>query len=431
MGTTFIAIPNNYKQLSTITKKAYLYACLALDYPICIESGVNFNSNTIQLDYGSDSSDTEYNIYINLSSLKSYLPNKFIDESFFKQFDTIAVNKGLMFNSINTSSNSIIHLDVASSFTMLDDFISRYDFNPKYPQEILDGSAKIICDYLAFVNCISPTATSDAELLPLQNTNTYVCNPNFVKLNPLLRELKIEDYFKLTDTKITRKTLTDLKAKRLEIGIVGLGGASSCFYYFTEMLCKYYKIKDLFKSITVWEGDEIDKSNLPRIPLDYITPTRDTLYTNNGYFIPLKSKLRLLTHHMKEEVSKHICCIPNFLTELSETNDIELPRVFIGAPNLVTRQQFNKSTYRFYGIFHQNDEVLLWTNPNTQNSLAYETYGKIDLTHYFLNMFKGTVQLLIKLIEDDENTFVKDDLFFRYNSKQATENINSENYIIF
>ena len=68
-----------------------------------------------------------------------------------------------------------------------------------------------------------------------------------------------------------------------------------------------------------------------------------------------------------------------------------------------------------YGLFHANDTVYLHTTPDTTDNIAYETYGRINLTTYFINMYVAVVNLLKLLAVHEDNEFIRNDIKLEYN----------------
>lgn len=228
--------------------------------------------------------------------------------------------------------------------------------------------------------------------------NAYFINPNMAKIfkkNVLSIELMLNmlGY----DLKEIGELLKKVSNKKLSIMMVGLGGTMSNFVYFATELAKLARLKNnIFKNVVVYENDKLEVSNLPRIPIDYISP----IFLQNNYFL---NKLSNNKVNMLFNVDK---LGDNVITQTKQLYKREdFGKNFnwvIGTPNIQTRTLISEVTNKFICPMHSNNELYIFIAPKVIGSdLMFETYGRIRLSKFFFNMLEMTIQCLKLMLNDN------------------------------
>jgi len=68
--------------------------------------------------------------------------------------------------------------------------------------------------------------------------------------------------------------------------------------------------------------------------------------------------------------------------------------IIYGAPGIETRQFLSNSQFTFFAATHRDGEYSIVENPDVDNDLMMETYGKINLSKFFLNHLSMTIDFL-------------------------------------
>lgn len=331
---------------------------------------------------------------------------------------------------VQINSSDLILVDRESYTTSLDEYEQTYnEVFSRYKKEIettiinQTSSTKEIVniqDCLSIRHLFLIRNTSYQNDYSTTDLNGYYINPNMATLLngkrvtiDMLFELFGVDKDKLCDK------LTKLKSKQLGIALIGLGGTMSNFTYFLNEMVEYFKIDNLFDTLVVYENDSLEISNLPRIPLDYITPIRRI---NSGGVIPKLNIFRNLRSLFKTNLLEE----NRFIEYKAKAFDF-----VIGSPDLATRtNMFNSDSKNFICPLHFNNELVIFENPKVLASdMVQETYGSIELTFFFLNMFRMTIELIDIMLKDE---LAINEKVFSFNSKESidffAENTKKSNY---
>ncbi len=194
-----------------------------------------------------------------------------------------------------------------------------------------------------------------------------------------------------------RALLLKVKSKKLNISLIGYGGMGINLIHFISLLSNEVNVKALFKTLHIYEADNLSFSNSFRIYKD-ITQYSSQLKSMN--------KLALFDEYdIAHDVKLH--------KKRFEDSDINDEHIHIGAPDFNTRKTLYKSKFIFTG--HQNDSIMFVSSPEVSSSLTIESYGSINLTTFFLNLIASTLKLLELFAQNDiSSTYAKNKKLYEY-----------------
>ncbi len=200
----------------------------------------------------------------------------------------------------------------------------------------------------------------------------------------------------IDDTKLL-ELLIKVKSKKHRITLVGYGGMGINLIHFLSLMCDQVDIKYIFRSLKIYEGDNLSFSNTFRIYKD-ITRYPSTISPHN--------KLNLFNEY---NLSKEIRLVKQRFGE----DNLADGELYIGAPDFTTRDILQKHNFIFMG--HKDDSVVLVSRPLVNDALTIESYGSINLATFFLNLIAATLQLLQYLgTRDNNETLPENTLVYRY-----------------
>ena len=235
----------------------------------------------------------------------------------------------------------------------------------------------------------------------------YTYNPEFKKLAK--RSVGIDDivddindipYF---HSRELYQMLKSIKKEKMNLVVIGYGGAMANFLWNLSVIAKYLSITNLFKQITIYEKETLTFTNLLRIgkPIAWLTKERELEYItalSQGAedvpaFIPDKfTKPQLIV--TEETLLAHDFRIVNrYLTQ----NDIDASgkTIYIGAPNFETRNMLHGAGVPFFMIGHSDNRVQISKTPYVlNNGLTTETYGKIKIPELLMNLQLATTTFI-------------------------------------
>lgn len=259
---------------------------------------------------------------------------------------------------------------------------------------------------------------------------SYLFNPNMARIMHC-NVVPTKTIFNILgeDENVVKDNLETIIKKKLDIVIVGLGGSMSNFVYWTERLAEYFGIKEhIFKSALIYEEDKLEVSNLFRIPLDYISP----LYLKSINIDTRKGYSKALMMYNTKQFCKEFVLVDRYLNENDDFKRIDNAYDFIiGSPILKTRDLLSKATNKFICPLHSNNDLYIFENPKIENfETMIESYGSINLSYFFLNMFKMTLECLNLMATRKE--LLQDNLVLEYSSKNIDieSNLNGTNETI-
>lgn len=213
--------------------------------------------------------------------------------------------------------------------------------------------------------------------------------------------IKIFNYNTSQITKILKK----LKSKRFSMVLLGAGGTGSNFLYWTSQLCELTNINEIFNTIVVIDYDKFDIVNMLRIP--FIPNIDENESTYKVDCIPNNIKIissTFTTSYTKIDRQEDLDWIIN--NKIS--NSFAKRELCIyGAPDIQTRNLLNNYPKKFFAATHQDDRFSIIENPIVDENFIIETYGKINLSKFFINQLYMTIEFLKYLSE--QNTIAYSD----------------------
>jgi hypothetical protein len=212
------------------------------------------------------------------------------------------------------------------------------------------------------------------------------------------RQLHISELITMlgyTKTDIS-KLLQYVKAKELKLALVGAGGTGSNFLHWIYEMCEWTGKTRIFTKVTIYDDDDFDIPNMLRIP--FIPQFKGMVNSSKKVnCIPAKFKIIALNFVSKDR---------KLTVEDTETGMLGIAKKLIiyGAPDIETREFLSASEYTFVAATHRDSEFSLVENPTVDNDLMLETYGKINLSKFFLNHLTMTIEFL-KYMRDKDTPY--------------------------
>ncbi len=203
-----------------------------------------------------------------------------------------------------------------------------------------------------------------------------------------VRKLHISELITMlgyTKTDIT-KLLQGVKNKTYNLTLVGLGGTGSNFLHWMYEMAEWTGKIEIFNKVTSFDDDDFDVPNMLRIP--FVPQFNNEIQTSKKVrCIPSQFKIiaRYFTLHEARLTHEDI---------LSGSPGNPEKTIIYGAPDIETREWLSSSFYTFIAATHRDSEYSLVENPRVDNDLMMETYGKINLSKFFLNHLTMTIKFL-------------------------------------
>ena len=189
------------------------------------------------------------------------------------------------------------------------------------------------------------------------------------------------------------KLLQAVKNKNYNIALVGIGGTGSNFLHWLSQMSEWTGKTKIFPTLYAYDDDDFDIPNMLRIPFlpEFRGPnsTAKKVDCLPGRFKELAGRLMVVDERLDED-------------RLSSTYIGSNTRTIIyGAPDIATRSMLSASLYTFIAATHRDSEFSLVENPAVDDELMMETYGKINLSKFFLNHLTMTLKFLEHIRDRD------------------------------
>lgn len=215
--------------------------------------------------------------------------------------------------------------------------------------------------------------------------------------------------------------LVAVKNKSLNFIFAGIGGTGMNTAYWLDELSKLTNTINIFNTISVFEKETIEFSNILRFPLPLSTYYQYAPYSNRAYKIDIippllnrltNRKLNISNSYLEkssylygEFFGHHYNTSSNYYTAKPRT-------VIYGAPGLEHRNYLS-SLGNFVCATHASNSCSIWLNPTQTESIEIESYGSIQLGPFMMNQLRMTIGLL-ELLASDTPLDTKDHEYLNY-----------------
>lgn len=216
--------------------------------------------------------------------------------------------------------------------------------------------------------------------------------------------------------------LVAVKNKSFNFIFAGIGGTGMNTAYWLDELSKLTNTINIFNTISVYEKESIEFSNILRFPLPLSTyyqyaPRQSNRAYKTSIIPPLLNRLtnrKLIINNWY--INKDCYLGYEFFTSSSNTGParyIAKPRTVIyGAPGLEHRNYLS-SLGNFVCATHASNSCSIWLNPTQTESIEIESYGSIQLGPFMMNQLRMTIGLL-ELLASDTPLDTKDHEYLNY-----------------
>lgn len=185
------------------------------------------------------------------------------------------------------------------------------------------------------------------------------------------------------------KLLQAVKNKDLSIVLVGIGGTGSNFLHFMHKMTEWVGKDEIFVYLRAYDDDQYDVPNLLRIPF---TPKMSANFTDGpGKVTSIPKEFKLIANTFSSHGQNLVS------DDFIGTNLQKSKTIIYGAPDMATRQWLTESEYTFIAATHKDNMFSLIENPEIDQDLIIETYGKINLSMFFMNHLSMTIRFLEEL----------------------------------
>jgi hypothetical protein len=220
-----------------------------------------------------------------------------------------------------------------------------------------------------------------------------------------------------------------VQKKKLDIVLTGLGGGGSNFTYWLTELCGVLGKQNLFQSLTIYETEDVEYSNILRFPKNVLT-------TRNGS----THKLHTLTNERILAREINLCSVKMDQERIDSILESKPDTIFYGGGSVETAEFLNK--YNFISATHGNTVCTLLVKPVQDSRIQMESYGVIQLAPFFMNQLRMAIGAMEFLAQDEivweTNTFLEYDFTladtkrdkFKYNWQFSTNNSIGTEHIV-
>lgn len=270
------------------------------------------------------------------------------------------------------------------------------------------GSQNMVCD--AFYPTYVRESLTNGNMPTALSKRASAISP-FIASELNLYQVPFDDIVKMLGyKKLNLKATVDaVKAKHLELVLVGLGGTGMNFMHWGEELCNYVNSVNVFKRLMIYDQDAVDLTNMFRFP-KILNPYNQYLNEGGKLFkvdaIPNSSVL-------SDSIFKERSFIRHGNIARAVSNQDGSPRlssswtsrILYGAPDIATREMFSQfKDLKFISGTHGNDDCQLYIKPMQDSTIQIESYGMINLSVFFMNQIKMTIAFFELLASDTDLT---------------------------
>lgn len=272
----------------------------------------------------------------------------------------------------------------------------------------------------------------------LRAPKTGVCiSPWFASMFGL-KQLETEQMCRILgfDKKYIKSLFDAIKRKQPNIVFIGYGGTNvNTIHWLTEMGKMTHSI-NVFNSVSIYEPEMAEVSNLLRFPKD---PSACTVYSRRNQQSvrsSIASKLSLrgsdlnaLSSSPVIERQEFFDAERNQFQHIAEdgTRTIKHNTILYGAPGISTRERLSKHG-NFISATHGDANCRLDLNPHQDTELQVESYGIIQLGGFFMNQLRMAIGLLEVLARDDIDFSAQDQTLMEYSFNGESVLMTDRNY---
>jgi hypothetical protein len=223
--------------------------------------------------------------------------------------------------------------------------------------------------------------------------------------------VQIDDLTKMLG--YTKKNLKDLleslKTKHLDLALVGLGGTGMNFMHWATELANYTNSINIFQNIQIYDADTVDITNIFRFP-QILNPER-AYYNDTIYKIDMLPSTSILAHNIGK--SSYFIEFRHLVKSDGSLYNLAKDYIFYGAPDIKTREMLHSIPgIRFISGTHGDNDCQLYIKPEQDSELQIESYGMINLSVFFMNQLRLTIEFLTLLASNKDLT--QTELVFEY-----------------
>jgi len=247
-----------------------------------------------------------------------------------------------------------------------------------------------------------------------------------------------------------KKMLETVKAKKIDLVLVGLGGTGMNFMHWATEVCNYTNTVALFDRIKIYDKDMIDLTNIFRFP-QILNPSgsySQGAYRNSVEKInclpantilcrkPIDTSYEFLNVRSLSFYVERSTAVLNtaenyndnekLLSENKRSMFSSLKnKVYYGAPDIESREAFyGIEDIKFISGTHGDDSCQLYIKPPQNSSIQIESYGMINLSVFFMNQVKLTLSFLELLASNTDLTQEKLVLDYSFSEQYISGSIN-------
>ena len=230
--------------------------------------------------------------------------------------------------------------------------------------------------------------------------------------------------------------LVAVKNKSLNFIFAGVGGTGMNTAYWLDELSKMTNTINIFNTISVFEKEAIEFSNILRFPLPLSTYYQYAQrYSDKAYKTEIIPPLLNRLTSRKLIISNSYIEKGSYLGgEFFDSNYNTRPTsytakqrtVIYGAPGLEHRNYLS-SLGNFVCATHASNSCSIWLNPTQTESIEVESYGSIQLGPFMMNQLRMTIGLL-ELLASDTPLDTKDHEYLNYEFTGESANRTDRQY---
>ena len=269
------------------------------------------------------------------------------------------------------------------------------------------GSQNMVVDafYPTYVRNSLTGNVVGPDSLPVLSKKCSAISP-FIANELNVYNIKIDDLTKMLGyTRINLKTMLEtIKEKKINLCLVGLGGTGMNFMHWAEEIANYTNSINIFERIMIFDEDIVDLTNIFRFP-QILNPDTAYFYKSVKKVHAIPNRSILCTTLVKNQ---YYIRKADLIHDNQSLPGFAKDHVFYGAPDIATRELFSSiPEIRFVSGTHGDNDCQLYIKPVQDSELQVESYGMINLSVFFMNQLKMTIEFLALLASGEDLTASK------------------------